>query len=296
MAYVIGRGAIRLREGAEIPSEPPSGAFLTVRGHRMHYIELGSGPPLLLLHGLGKSSYDWEESVLPILARQWRVIAIDFFGMGLSERSDSFAYGWNLWSDQASATLDALGIQQAAVVGHSLGGTVGVVLAAHHPERITRLVLVGSAQSVPWYFVAWLTPGFGELLLGSTAQWGEQPRFSESHHVRAREAYRISGTRHALLRYSRASPFEARGLFDAFSSLEVPVLQLHGTRDGEVPHSAAVKLNGELATSQLVTFVDGTHYLMFDFPECFVAELSRFLDFSESKWPPQDRRLTRRCS
>ena len=296
-SYIGGRAAIHLREGARLPPESASGGYLTVDGHRIHYVERGSGPALLLLHGLGKSSFDWEESVLAILAQRRRVVAIDFFGAGLSERRGSFAYGWALWADQAVATLDALGIAQADVAGHSLGGTVGVVLAANHPERVRRLVLVGSAQSVPWYFVAWLIPGLGELLLGSRPEWGEQPRFSESHHQRAIQAYRITGTREALLRYARGSPFQAPGLYDAFASLDLPVLQLHGTRDSEVPHSAALDLNDRLNTSQLVTFDGGTHYLMFDFPECFASELSRFLDIPPSdSWPPDERRLTRRCS
>lgn len=295
-AYVAGRVAIHYREGAEIAHAATSGAFLNVDGHRVHYVEQGSGPPLLLLHGLGKSTADWEESVLPSLARRRRVVAVDFLGMGLSERGDSFAYGWNLWSDQVAAILDALHIQRADVLGHSLGGTVGVVLAARHPQRINRLVLVGSAQSVPWYFIAWLMPGLGELMLGSVEHWGEQPRFSEAHHERARRAYRISGTRRALLRYARGSLLEAAGLPAAFSGLDLPILQLHGTQDDEVPHAAAVRLNEQLTTSQLVSFAGGSHYLMFDFPECFVAELSSFLEASEaSKWPPPERRLTRRC-
>ena len=297
ISYVGGRSAIHFRESAELPAAPGTGQLLTVDGHRIHYVERGSGPALLLLHGLGKSSFDWEESVLPILARRRRVVAIDFFGAGLSERSGSFAYGWDLWADQAIAALDALGIPRVDVAGHSLGGTVGVVLAANHPERVRRLVLVGSAQSVPWYFLAWLVPGVGELLLGSRSEWGEGPRFSEAHHQRALQAYRVRGTRDALLRYARQSVFHASGLYAAFASLDLPILQLHGTRDREVPHGAAEDLNEELPSSQLVTFDGGTHYLMFDFPECFANELSRFLDEPPSHpWPPEERRLTRRCS
>jgi len=296
MSYVGGRMAIHFRESSELPVEPASGKFLTVDEHRIHYVERGRGPALLLLHGLGKSSFDWEESVLPILARRRRVVALDFFGARLSERSDSFAYGWDLWADQAIAALDALGISQADVAGHSLGGTVAVVLAAKHPERVRRLVLVGSAQSVPWHFLSWLVPGVGELVVGSRSEWGEQPRFSESHRQRALQAYRIKGTRDALLRYSRGSVFEAPSLYAAFSSLDLPVLQLHGTRDGEVPHAAAVDFNEKLPTSQLVTFDGGTHYLMFDFPECFARELSKFLDRPLSDtWPREERRQTRRC-
>jgi len=296
VSYLGGRVAIHLRESSELPLEPPSGAYLVVDGHRIRYVERGSGPALLLLHGLGKSSFDWEESVLPILARHRRVVAIDFFGAGLSERSAAFAYGWDLWARQAIAALDALGIGRADVAGHSLGGTVAVFLAARHPERVRGLVLVGSARSVPWYFVSWLAPGVGEPMLGFRSTWGEQSRFSASHHRRALQAYRIEGTRDALLRYARGSLFEIRGLDAALASLERPVLQLHGTEDREVPHAAAVALNEVLPTSQLISFDGGTHYLMFDFPECFARELTSFLDRSPSAgWPPEQRRQARQC-
>ena len=91
--------------------------------------------------------------------------------------------------------------------------------------------------------------------------------------------------------------FRAPGLHHAFASLDLPILQLHGTADREVPHRAAVELNEKLPDSQLVTFDGGTHYLMFDFPECFARELSRFLDDAPTEArPPDERRLTRRCS
>ncbi len=297
LAWGAGRLTIDAREDAELPEDPPSGVYLDLDGHRSHTVTRGSGPPILLLHGLGASSMDWEESVLPALARSRRVVAIDYYGMGLSERSASFAYGWELWSEQAVATLDALGIERADVVGHSLGGTVGAFLAARHPERVRRLVLVGSAEWVPWYFVAWLTPGVGELLLGSSAAWGVQPRFSEAHRARVRRAYRVRGTRQALLRYTRGSPFAAAGLSAAFASLRLPILQLHGTRDGEVPHWTAVRLHDRLPSSQLVSVEDGSHYLMLDAPDCFVDELSRFLGAPlPASLPVAERRRTRRCS
>jgi hypothetical protein len=142
----------------------------------------------------------------------------------------------------------------------------------------------------------WLVPGVGEVLLGSRSEWGEQPRFSDEHRRRALQAYRIEGTRDALLRYTRGSIFESPDLRRAFASLDLPILQLHGARDHEVPHAAAVALNETLSTSQLVTFENGTHDLMFDFPECFASELSRFLEDAPGRDSSRARHRRRRCS
>ena len=116
--------AIRMREPAVGGALPPGvpGRLLDVGGHRVHVVEQGSGPPLVLVHGFGASTFDYEERVLEPLARSHKVIAVDLYGFGWSERSDEFAYGWPLWSEQLAGTLDVSGIERAAIAGHSMGG------------------------------------------------------------------------------------------------------------------------------------------------------------------------------
>jgi pimeloyl-ACP methyl ester carboxylesterase len=99
-------------------------------------VEKGPGAPLLLVHGFGASTFDYEERVLEPLARSHKVVAVDLYGFGWSERNDEFAYGWALWSEQLAGTLDALGIERAAIAGHSMGGAAAAVFAARHPERV----------------------------------------------------------------------------------------------------------------------------------------------------------------
>jgi pimeloyl-ACP methyl ester carboxylesterase len=108
------------------------------------------------------------------------------------------------------AVLDALGIERASVVGHSLGGTVAIFLAANHSDRVDRVVLAGSAISFPWSFALIMTPGPGELFLASRDVFG--PTLSPAHRAEAVAAYRIRGTRDALLRYVRRSILEAGDL------------------------------------------------------------------------------------
>src|SRR6187549_3376581 len=94
---------------------------------------------MVLLHGLGDDERDWQV-VLPALAAGRRVYAVDLRGHGRS--SHPGRYSFELMRDDVSAFLGALGIEAGVLVGHSMGGTVAVLLAEQAPELITRLILV----------------------------------------------------------------------------------------------------------------------------------------------------------
>ncbi len=104
--------------------------------------DLGAGPPLILLHGLAGSARWWARNI-PRLSQSFRVIAIDLPGFGASPRGDRLAL--EEATEQLAATMDRLGIDRASVIGHSMGGLIGGGLAADHPERVDRLVLVDAA-------------------------------------------------------------------------------------------------------------------------------------------------------
>jgi pimeloyl-ACP methyl ester carboxylesterase len=117
--------------------------WVTVAGRRADVVDLGSGPPIVFIHGLSGSWQNWLEQ-LPVFARDHRVIAFDLPGFGASEmpeREISIA-GYARWVD---ALLDELGVPAAAVVGNSMGGFIGAELAIQFPARVERLVLVSAA-------------------------------------------------------------------------------------------------------------------------------------------------------
>jgi pimeloyl-ACP methyl ester carboxylesterase len=117
--------------------------WLQVGGRRVNVVELGSGPPLVFVHGLSGSWQNWLEQ-LPVFARDHRVVAFDLPGFGASEMPDwpISISGDARWLD---ALYDALGIDAAAVVGNSMGGFIGAELAIAFPARVERLVLVSAA-------------------------------------------------------------------------------------------------------------------------------------------------------
>jgi pimeloyl-ACP methyl ester carboxylesterase len=113
-------------------------------GIRLWYVDAGSGPPLVLVHGLGGSSADWESQVAEF-ARDHRVIAPDLRGYGMSERRGPFAV--KQFAADVGALLDELGIGRCILVGHSMGGAVAMQLALDDPQRIDKLVLTNTLPS-----------------------------------------------------------------------------------------------------------------------------------------------------
>jgi len=239
-----------------------------------------AGPPLVLVHGFGGSTEDFEDFVLEPLSRSHRAIAIDLYGFGWSERSDDFHYGWTLWADQIAGTLDALGIERASLAGHSMGGAVAAVFGARHPDRLDRLILADALYpsepgEIPLVFKALRTPGVGELLLGLVGE-ASAPGFSPAYRERARAWYRIRGTRSASLRYLR-DPAKRAELAAAYPVIAAPTLVLHGTADSSVPYSAMERSVSAIRDARVVTLPGGGHFLLRDAPEVFVREVEKFL-------------------
>jgi pimeloyl-ACP methyl ester carboxylesterase len=119
-----------------LPKAAASG-YAPVNGIKIWYAEFGHGTPVILLHGgLGNSNY-WG-LLVPALEKHYRVIVMDSRGHGRSTRNDE-PYGYDLMASDVIALMDYLKIKKAAVVGWSDGAILGLDIAIHHPERLTKL-------------------------------------------------------------------------------------------------------------------------------------------------------------
>jgi pimeloyl-ACP methyl ester carboxylesterase len=146
-------------------SRPEIGASVVASGIRTNYLQAGDGAPVVLVHGSGPgvTAYaNWRLTV-PRLASRLHVYAPDMVGFGFTERPDLVRYGLDVWVDQLLGFLDALGLERASIVGNSFGGALALRVAARHPDRVDRLVLMGAA-GVPF-----------ELTPGLDAVWGYEP-------------------------------------------------------------------------------------------------------------------------
>ena len=149
VAAVIAAGALTgaavlnrsLANSAE-SDNPPAGRFLDVNGVRLHYVERGSGPPLVLLHGNGSMIQDFESSgLIDLAAKHYRVIVFDRPGFGHSDRPRNVVWTPTAQAELINSALVQLGVSNAVVLGHSWGASVAIALALEHPASVQALVL-----------------------------------------------------------------------------------------------------------------------------------------------------------
>jgi pimeloyl-ACP methyl ester carboxylesterase len=264
----------------------------------MAYVTGGTGDPVVFLHGLGHASIAWN-GVLPALARDFRVFALDMLGCG---RSDKPRIDYSLW---AMATyvryfLDAVGIERAHLVGHSLGGGIALHTGFQYPERVGRMALLSSGglgrELRPLLRMATL-PGSSMLMAGLLAsRWeGLWKRLGwvRPHEVTYREKSQMRALlarpehRWAFLRMLRgvsnitgqtASAVQHLGLFAQ------PILLIWGARDRTIPLIHAQRAVRQLKRAHLEILPECTHYPHMEQPAVVARLLAQFLQAPE--WPP----------
>ena len=269
-------------------ANPEQGLSIEAAGLRTNYHDLGSGHPVLLIHGSGPGVSAWANwrLTMPELARHARVIAPDMAGFGYSERPDGFVYGMDAWVTQAVGLLDALGIQRADVVGNSFGGALALALAIRHPRRVRRLVLMGSV-GVPFA----MTPGLD-------AVWGYTPSFEAMRALLDIFAFdrRLVSDELARLRHeasvrpgfqeSFAAMFPAprQRWIDAMASREPDIrriahetLVIHGREDQVIPLANSITLAGWIPRAQLHVFGQCGHWTQIEHAARFARLVGDFL-------------------
>jgi pimeloyl-ACP methyl ester carboxylesterase len=121
---------------------PPPGRFVDVDGTTLHYLDEGSGPPLVLIHGLAGQMRVFTHSLLERLKTEHRVIILDRPGSGYSTRPAQASAAISAQARTIARFIEAIGVEQPLVVGHSLGGAIALALALNHPEQVAGLALL----------------------------------------------------------------------------------------------------------------------------------------------------------
>jgi len=268
-------------------------------GSRIHYLTAGSGPPLVLLHGGGECALAWRW-VLPELARRFRVIAPDFPGTGGSDRPPT-GYTAAMPGEFAGALLDALGIERAAVAGHSLGGLAAMQLALRDPARVSALALVASAglgREIHPALKDLCSPGLGDWAtawaitpLGQFQRVGWRALGCFSHLRRAPLGWFVDQLwlgiypqivwDQLLLSRVLIGPEGQKAVFlDRLPDISVPTLIVWGESDQILPVAHGRRAAGRIPHSRLVTIPDCGHMPHIERPEAF---LDAFLSFLEGR-------------
>src|SRR5688572_23347411 len=163
LALAATAGYVQRRAARAERTHRPLGRFITVDGVRLHYLDEGDGPPLVLLHGLGSMVEDFVLSGLVREAgKRYRVIAIDRPGYGHSERPRRLRFGAAAQAGLVRKALQALDVHRPIVLGHSWGTLVAVALALDHPEVPCSLVLASGCifRARGWTRLSWGHQGF----------------------------------------------------------------------------------------------------------------------------------------
>ncbi|MBT6276537.1 MAG: alpha/beta hydrolase [Chromatiales bacterium] len=233
---------------------PPRGGFADIDGTTLHYVDSGTGSPIVLLHGANSSLVDFEASIAPPLRKRHRVISIDRPGYGFSTRPEG---SWTDPADQAAtvhALLKRIGVESAVVVGHSLGGAVAMAYALAYPRHTAAVILLGGV-SHPWKRgVAWtnhvamwplvgplfantlVVPG-GELALAKAIAAVFAPNHPPpgyEHKTAVRLALRPGPFRASAEDILRLSPYLAHQS-QHYVQLKMPMLLITGENDTVVP-------------------------------------------------------------
>jgi pimeloyl-ACP methyl ester carboxylesterase len=282
---------------------------MALHGHRVSYRQGGSGPALLLLHGVTNSSATWER-VAPILAEHFTLIAPDLLGHGESAtpRGD---YSLGAHASGVRDVLTALGIERATVVGHSLGGGIAMQFAYQFPERTERLVLVSSGglgHHVTPVLRAVALPGAeyvlpvlaSQPLVGAGTKiggWIQRIGLRVGADVAAMAAgvasLRDIEARRAFVHTARSVIDIAGQRVSAIDKLylaeAVPTLILWGDRDSIIPARHGIRAHDLMPGSRLRVFEGAGHFPHHDDPAGFAAEIVGFIDTTQPSEPDEGR-------
>lgn len=276
---------------------PEVARTIMAAGIRTNYHDSGGdGAPVLLIHGSGPGVSAWANwrLVMPTLARQARVIAPDMVGFGYTERPEGFDYNMDAWVRQAVGLLDALGIERTDLVGNSFGGGLSLALAIRHPERVRRLVLMGSAGvSFP-------------MTEGLDAVWGYTPSvenmrtimdyFAFNKHLMsddlARMRYEASARPGVHEAYAAMFPAPRQRWIDALASAEADIralphetLVIHGREDKVIPLSNSYTLADWLPRAQLHVYGRCGHWTQIEHAARFARLVGDFLAEADAAEP-----------
>jgi pimeloyl-ACP methyl ester carboxylesterase len=268
------------------------GTYLQLPEGLTHYEAGGpeSGRPVVLVHGFSVPYFIWDPTFKALVEAGRRVVRYDLFGRGFSDRPHA-AYGLEFFVGQLSGLLDGFGIQQADVIGLSMGGPIAAAFTVSRPGRVRRLILIDPigphAMPLRPLYRALLVPGLGELLLGliGTERMvrGAASDFYDPTHVGAfqehyREQMQFRGFKRAVLSTLRNKMVAgAPQVYRELGRLSTPVLLVWGESDRTIPFEESRSLLTLLPHAEFRPIPDAGHIPHYERPEIVNPLILNFL-------------------
>ena len=269
----------------EIANSIQTGGFVT------NYHDVGSGFPVVFLHGSGPGVTAWANwhRLFPLLREEYRILAPDMAGFGFTERPENAVYNMNGWVQQTIDLFDALKIEKANLVGNSFGGALALSMAVKYPERINKLVLMGSMGiSFP-------------ITYGLDRVWGYTPSLANMEELLELFTYDHSFATKDLIKTRYESSMQP-GFQESFSSMfpaprqqgvegmagneqyirGIPheTLIIHGREDRVIPMSNSIQLLQMIDNAQLHIFGKCGHWTQIEHTAEFAELLRNFFNYN----------------
>lgn len=252
-------------------------AFVQAGGHRIHYYVGGEGPPLVVVHGIASRAADGAP-LFRSLKREHRLYALDLLGYGDSDKPRDASYSVAMQADVVRGFLDALHLRRPDVMGISLGGWISLKLAAAHPERVRRLVLVSSAglEFPTTLRETSFSPADLDELRAILALQTDRAKYAPSFVLR--DFLRASREKRWIVRRSMREALSGRDLLDhKLQRVRMPVLLVWGTSDRIIPFSVAAAMQRELPQARLVALPGCGHLAIIECREDALPPVEAFL-------------------
>ena len=257
-------------------ANPAIGQSIEANGIRTNYLQSGSGEQtVVLVHGSGPgvTAYANWRLVLPVLGEDFTCYAPDMVGFGYSDRPADVEYSVQTWADQTVGFMDAMGIENAHLIGNSFGGAIALRIATQHPDRVEKLVLMGS-MGVPF-----------EITEGLDTVWGYEGTIESMRKVLDFFAYSRDLVNEELAQVRHKASMEP-GFHESFSSmfpaprqrwveamttpddeirkLTNRTLIVHGREDKVIPLETSLKLEQLIDNADLSVFSHCGHWSMIE--------------------------------
>lgn len=267
----------------------PEGHYASLpNGRRIHYLDHGSGPVLVWLHGSGNgaSGYSNFKGNYPALIEAgYRCIVPDLIGFGYSDKPADVEYPLSFFIECVKQTLDALGVERYTLIGNSLGGAVALGFALAHPQNIERLVLMapGGLNELPDYLAM---PGMAAMfkLFGSSEPVTEErmKRFFQNAFVVNPDCVddALVHERYELMKLQNPQVIKTMkvpNMTERLGEITCPVLTLWGLNENMMPDSGIMRLAKGLPNGRMVLVPQCGHWVMIEHRSLFNRMVLDFL-------------------